>query len=86
MHLNIYLKIDDANYMARKLIDAEDEWGLEINHQKAQVMVVGNKVQVKNINTQKDVIKIVEKHIMNKMGPGRAVIRQLHSIIWSKTF
>lgn len=89
---------DDASYMVRKLIEEYDDWGLEINLQKTQYMVVGG--QGNDIETPVGTIKVTkdykylgvtltddgldEKDILSKMGQGRGITRQLHSVLWSK--
>lgn len=89
---------EDVEYMVRKLIEEYDKWGLDVNLQKTKYMVIGREGQ--DIVTAKGVINHVteyeylgvtltsdgtdDRDILNKMGKGRAITRQLHSVLWNK--
>lgn len=89
----------DAQYMLNKLTDEYAKWGLDINVNKTEYMVVGAKGQ--NLNVKGQNIKCVERYkylgtllassngydeeIKVRVGQCRKVIRTLHPIIWNKT-
>jgi hypothetical protein len=89
---------DDMNYMMRKLTEEYNNWGLEINFDKTQYMVVGGQGQ--DIITDHGTIKTSQykylgvsltsdrrddKDICNKIVQGKKIIRQLHSLLWNHT-
>lgn len=87
----------DAEYMMRKLIEEYDSWGLEVNMEKTQYMVIGREGQ--DMVTDKGIIKSTneykylgvtltadgsdEKDVLSKLGRGRAITRQLHPVLWN---
>jgi hypothetical protein len=90
---------DDMNYMTRKLTEESNNWGLEINFEKTQYMVLGGQAQ--DIITDYGTIKTTSqykymgvpltsdgrdgKDIRNKIVQGKKIIRQLHSLLWNDT-
>lgn len=89
----------DAQYMLTKLVEEYEKWGLKINTQKTEYMVVGAKGN--NLESKEDVIKCTDRYkylgtaftttgtyeeeIKSRIGQGRQAIRTLHSVIWDKT-
>ncbi|GFG33968.1 hypothetical protein Cfor_07518, partial [Coptotermes formosanus] len=90
---------DDINYTMRKLTKEYNNWGLEINFDKTQYMVVEGQGQ--DIITDYGTIKTMsqykylgvtltsdgrdDKDIRNKIVQGKKIIRQLHSLLWNDT-
>jgi hypothetical protein len=88
---------EDVEYMLRKLIEEYDKWGLEVNTEKTQYLVVGRNGRDLNVNGK--IIKNVEeykylgvtitsngsdkKDVANKIVKGKALTSQLNSILWS---
>jgi hypothetical protein len=90
---------DDMNYIMRKLTEEYNNWGLEINFDQTQHMVVGGQGQ--DIITDYGTIKTTSqykylgvtltsdgrdnKDIRNKIEQVKKIIRQLHSLLWNNT-
>nr|CAH7740812.1 unnamed protein product [Callosobruchus chinensis] len=91
---------DDLNYMLRKLKDEYEEWGLIINMQKTEYLIVGDENDRSDMQIGSEIIKLCSsfkylgvtisstgrstEDIRNKIGQGRNAIRQLNSVLWSK--
>lgn len=87
----------DSNYMMRKLVEEYKNWGLTINIKKTEYLVVGERGQ--DLNIESDIIKNTKRFkylgvtftesgtsnedINNKIGQGRRTIKQLNSVLWS---
>jgi hypothetical protein len=85
--------------MMRELTEEYNNWGLEINFDKTQYMVVGGQGQ--DIVTDYGTIEKTshykylgvaltsdgkdDKDICNKIVQGKKIIRQLHSLLWNDT-
>lgn len=90
---------EDVSYMFRKLVEEYEKWGLEINLQKTEYMVIG--AQGHDLHTEKGVIKNTnhykylgvtltsdgrdELDVQNKIRRGKTIIKQLHPILWNDT-
>lgn len=87
----------DMSYMLNKLIEEYNKWGLEVNTEKTQYMVIGGKGE--DIELESGTIKNVaeyeylgvticedgrdDKDIRKKMGKGKNMIKALHPILWN---
>lgn len=88
---------DDVNYMFRKLVEELEKWGLEINIEKTQYMVIG--AQGRDLQTDKGIVKHTKEYkylgttftdrgrddqdIQNKIKRGKTIVRQLHPVLWN---
>lgn len=90
---------EDLEYMARKLIEMYDQWGLQVNFEKTKYMCVGGPTKDLILdNNQKIVgceeytylgVKIdshgrCEKEIQSRITKGKKIIGALNPILWSK--
>lgn len=88
----------DMTYMLNKLIEEYTKWGLEVNTEKTQSMVIGGKGQ--DIELDNGIIKTVkyydylgvticedgkdDKDILKKIGRGKNMTKTLHPLLWNK--
>lgn len=89
---------DDANYMVRKLHEEYKKWGLEINFEKTEYLVVGSKGD--DLYMDKNIIRVCrefrylgsiftqsptcDKDIEHRIHQGRKAVQQLNGVWWSK--
>lgn len=92
---------DDLNYMLRKLKEEYEKWGLAINMHKTEYLIVGDENDRSDMQIGNETIKLCSsfkylgvtisstgkstEDILNKVGQGRNAIRQLNSLLWSKS-
>lgn len=90
---------EDMEYMTRKLIEQYQEWGLTVNMEKTQYMVIGEEGKDLQLNNGM-VIKACEEYtylgskihisgrmdreIQNRITKGQQTIGALNGILWSK--
>ena len=89
----------DIQYMLNKLFEEYEKWGLHINTNKTEYMVIGGKGAdliikgnlVKNVERYKYLGTIItstnsyEDEIKSRTGQCRKIIRMLHPIVWNQT-
>lgn len=89
----------DMTYMLNKLVEEYNEWGLEVNTDKTQYMVIGGEGQDLDLESGK--VKYVKqyeylgvtisedgkdiKDITKKIGRGKNMIKALHHSLWNKS-
>ena len=89
---------DDIGYMVRKLDEEYEAWGLKINMEKTEYLIVGSndrnnlildQAEIKNVNSFKYLgVTVTESgsseiEIKKRIGQGRQVTRQLNGILWN---
>lgn len=88
----------DAHYMLRKLKEEYERWGLTINLNKTEYLVIGGKAEDLELGAEKIRagrsykylgVKITsqpdsQEEIRARIGQGRTAIRQLNSVLWSR--
>ncbi|GJQ76082.1 hypothetical protein Trydic_g1834 [Trypoxylus dichotomus] len=88
----------DMTYMLNKLVEEYQKWGLEVNKDKTQYMVVGGEEQdiqlpngrikfisyCKYLGVTITADKINDKDLMQKVSRGENVIKMPRSILWTR--
>ncbi|KAK7794664.1 hypothetical protein R5R35_003782 [Gryllus longicercus] len=88
---------DDVTYMFRKLVEEYGKWGMEINLQKTEYMVVRGmphdletsigiikgKTQYKYLGVTLTACGRDEQDVKNKTTRGKIAIRQLNPVLWN---
>lgn len=88
----------DMQYMLAKLTEEYNKWGLQLNMEKTQYMVIGGRSE--NIELESGTIKNTDTYdylgvtisedgrdkmdIMRKVGKSKKMIKMLHPILWNK--